>query len=632
MQPPIHISLFLINFEVLQNIEKELNTVKKKSNKPAIIFEIKNHANWDYEQLIQYTQNKLVETFKLLQKVCKKLVSMTNTIAIVNENTLGAALSIALACQKIEIKQHSFVSFAFPEIKANIPAVIPKINNILKKNIYFPVLISFLNGNPINIQQAQSIQIVSELATPLTAFTRLKTFLYFWAKNNYTWLFHKKHINFATQKNANLKYIFAKNISNTNNKLYLLTTEFKQKTEKTNLTNPQPTPTLCVIGAGRMGGGIALAHAQTSAPTLLYDQHPPTLQQAYTQIKQHAEQNKIPLNLLTLNNLNEIKKATFIIESIAESLTLKQELLAKCEAITADNCIFATNTSSIPIQQLAQNAQRPEQVIGMHYFFPVPNKPLIEIVTTPKTSDYAKNIAIEVAQKQNKYYILVNDCPCFFANRILVPILNEAMLLLQKYGITALNTINNASLQAGFSFAPFDLLDETGIDLARHIFNDTLINFFKNQNPYFEKSNLIDTLYENNFRGKKNNNGFWAYNTQNKKEINPLLHNFLHKKTTNTHSINTQQVAKQLITATIVESLFCLQDQTIQNPHHANIGSVYGAGFPMHTGGVFKYIDQQGLTNILKMIDQVNTIDKKQKYVIPQILIDYEKKAKNFCS
>jgi enoyl-CoA hydratase/long-chain 3-hydroxyacyl-CoA dehydrogenase len=203
-----------------------------------------------------------------------------------------------------------------------------------------------------------------------------------------------------------------------------------------------PVKTVAVMGAGLMGAGIAQVSAEKGFSVLLKDRDDAAVGrgQSYMQDnwskklkRRHMSQYQYNLNTSSVTPLtddvacwkNHFGQADMVIEAVFEDLALKKKIVADIESVTPDHCIFATNTSAIPITDIAQGAKRPENIIGMHYFSPVPSMPLLEIIPHQKTSDVAKATAFEVGTKQGKTCIVVKDVPGFYVNRCLGPFLVE---------------------------------------------------------------------------------------------------------------------------------------------------------------------------------------------------------------
>ena len=192
-----------------------------------------------------------------------------------------------------------------------------------------------------------------------------------------------------------------------------------------------------------------------------------------------------------------------VIEAVFESLELKQQMVKDVEALDGGKeTIFATNTSAIPIDDVAANADHPERVVGMHYFSPVEKMPLLEVVNGTKTADWATATAVELGKQQGKTVIVVNDGPGFYTTRVLVPYNMEAVRLVLE-GV-AIEDVDNALEDFGFPVGPIKLMDEVGIDVGAHIV-ETLHEAFGDRVPLIDG---IDTLIQDERKGKKNSRGF----------------------------------------------------------------------------------------------------------------------------
>lgn len=314
------------------------------------------------------------------------------------------------------------------------------------------------------------------------------------------------------------------------------------------------------------------------------------------------ERDRIFSRINTTVGNEGIDAADLVVEAVFEDLELKKNLLEKTEKIMKIDAIFASNTSSLPISQIAEASTRPEQVIGMHYFSPVPKMPLLEIIVTDKTADWVTASAIDVGIKQGKTVIVVNDGPGFYTTRILAPFLNEALTILEEG--ENIRSIDTAMLEYGFPVGPITLLDEVGIDVGAHV-SQILAPLFAERGA--QPTDVMKNLLQADYRGRKNNRGFYRYDTtvrkKKKKKVNEEIYSFFGGKRRKT--ITKDEIQKRLTLIMVNEAAYCLQDKILQSPRDGDIGAVFGLGFPPFLGGPFRYMDKQGIPHILSQMKEL---------------------------
>ncbi|MEQ9424341.1 MAG: 3-hydroxyacyl-CoA dehydrogenase NAD-binding domain-containing protein [Cyclobacteriaceae bacterium] len=375
-----------------------------------------------------------------------------------------------------------------------------------------------------------------------------------------------------------------------------------------------------VLGAGLMGEGIAEVSVMNGMDILMRDINEEMLSKARKNIwgslekkikyksiiKAEAEKviNKVSGRL----DYRGFEKADVVIEAVFEDLDIKHSVIAELEGHISNKCVIASNTSSLPITKIAEKSKHPENVIGMHYFSPVQKMPLLEIITTEKTADWVTATALKVGVKQGKVCIVVNDGPGFYTTRILAPFMNEALLLLEEGG--DILEIDRAMKKFGFPVGPFTLMDEVGLDVGAHITKGDLGKMFEQRGG--EASNLMETLSEAGFNGRKNKKGFLAYDDSGKKikgKINSDINQFVkaHRK-----EIPEEEIQQRIALMMINEAVHCLNEGIIQSARDGDIGAVFGLGFPPFRGGPFRYIDAEGADKVLsKMKSLQESVDTR---------------------
>ena len=368
---------------------------------------------------------------------------------------------------------------------------------------------------------------------------------------------------------------------------------------------------LGILGAGLMGAGIAEVSAPKGFHVVMKDLDGQALgrgekmiwdaldKRVRKKISSPFQRDQILSRIQSTTRFEDLCKADMVIEAVFESLDLKRKILADVEAHCPDHCIFASNTSSLPISEIARDAKRPGQVIGMHYFSPVAKMPLLEIIVTNKTEDWVRATALQVGGAQGKNMIVVNDGPGFYTTRILGPMLNEAVNLLEEGA--AIEDLDRAMFQFGFPVGPITLMDEVGIDVGAHV-GDVLSEMFRartGENPSGKMKELLDA----GFKGRKNGRGFYLYggNGKKKKELNPQIYS--HFGGASRRSVPYGEIQDRLSLVMVNEAAWCLWENILEDPVDGDLGAILGLGFPPFLGGPFRYMDSQGLDRIRGKLD-----------------------------
>lgn len=403
---------------------------------------------------------------------------------------------------------------------------------------------------------------------------------------------------------------------------------------------PQKQPkNIAVLGAGLMGAGIASVSIDKGYNTILKDMSQQGLSRGYNQIQKtlkqsvkrkkfsQMESDKIISNLSTQLAFDNFDKVDMVIEAVFEDINLKHRVIKEVESLTSKDCVFASNTSALPIGDIAKASSRPDKVIGMHYFSPVEKMELLEIITTPQTSKDTVSAAVQVGLKQGKVVIVVKDGPGFYTTRILSVASAELFNLFQE-GVEP-KEVDKASKAFGFPVGNATLLDEVGIDVADHI-----AKFLSKELGESASSRagiqILEGLVANGFCGRKTGKGVYLYEEGVKgsdRQVNPGFYDIINKfkipppsgVTNDTETIQWRLAAKF-----INESVLCLQEGILSNPTEGDIGAIFGLGFPPSKGGPFKFCDIYGADRIVAKLQEFEQIFGKS-FRPCDLLMEYAK-------
>ncbi|MDJ0959271.1 MAG: fatty acid oxidation complex subunit alpha FadJ [Acidimicrobiia bacterium] len=389
-----------------------------------------------------------------------------------------------------------------------------------------------------------------------------------------------------------------------------------------------------IIGGGLMGGGIAAVNttrARTSSRIKEVDHDGAGRGLAYVRkvldgqvkrrrMKPHQADRAMQLVTAT-TDYRGFADVDLVIEAVFEDLDLKQSVLRDVEAATPEHAIFASNTSSIPITDIAAAASRPDQVIGMHYFSPVEKMPLLEIIVTEDTADWVTATCVAVGKAQGKTVIVVNDGTGFYTTRILAPYAGEVMHLLAEGA--SVESIDNAMVSWGFPVGPITLSDEVGIDVGAKIAKIMEQAFGERMQAPAQFTNLID----DDRKGRKNGRGFYTYEDGKKGDVDTSVYAVL--GVSGSGDVAEAEIQDRLALQFINEAARCLEEGILRSARDGDIGAIMGLGFPPFRGGPFMYVDQVGADTVVARMRELEDAHGA-RFAPAQILVDAAENGTKF--
>src|SRR5918997_4505091 len=358
-----------------------------------------------------------------------------------------------------------------------------------------------------------------------------------------------------------------------------------------------------VIGAGFMGAGIAYVTANAGIDVVLVDQsleaaekgkaysHKLMSDQVMKGRAKTADRDALLARITPSADYADLKDCELIVEAVFEDPKVKADVVQKVEAVIGPDCVFGSNTSTLPITGLAKASQRPADFIGIHFFSPVERMMLVEIIRGQQTGEPALAVALDYVRAIKKTPIVVNDARGFFANRCVGAYVLEGHLMLME-GVPAA-MIENAGKQAGMPVGPLSLNDEVSIDLALRIVRATKAQVGEAAVVPGQEKLLVELVEKQGRYGRKNKKGFYDYPEGGKKRLWPGLTD-LQPTHLDPDTIDFQELKHRLLVTQALEAARTVEDNVITDPREADVGSILGFGFAPFTGGALSYIDFMG--------------------------------------
>ncbi|MDO6425757.1 fatty acid oxidation complex subunit alpha FadB [Thalassotalea sp. 1_MG-2023] len=396
--------------------------------------------------------------------------------------------------------------------------------------------------------------------------------------------------------------------------LFLADQVVKGKAKKASKLATKQVDRAAVLGAGIMGGGIAYQSAYKGTPIVMKDINNEALDLGLSTaagiLTKLADRGRINAKKLAdvLNNITPtlsyegVKDVDIVVEAVVENPKVKGMVLAEVEAAVAEDAILTSNTSTISIDLLAQSVKRKDKFCGMHFFNPVHKMPLVEVIRGKDTSDETVAAVVAYAAKMGKSPIVVNDCPGFYINRVLFPYFaGFSQLVLEGADFTAVDKVMEK--QFGWPMGPAYLLDVVGIDTADHC-TGVMSEGFPTRMAKIE-NDPVSKLYQANCYGQKNGHGFYDYGKDKRgKPTKVASENAYQLFAVEKKDFTSEEIIARLMVPMVNEVVRCLEEGVVGSAAEADMGLIYGLGFPPFRGGPIRYLETLGLTNFIAMADK----------------------------
>ncbi|MFC0308997.1 3-hydroxyacyl-CoA dehydrogenase NAD-binding domain-containing protein [Gallibacterium trehalosifermentans] len=629
----------------------------------GLIFQSTKENNFiqgfDLNSLVEKSEPELESFLTQINLLIQKIQHLPfPTIAIINGACFGIGLELALACRYRIASDNIHTQFAMPQIRSGIVPFANGISSLVERVGLKNALSFLLSGDKLDVHTMQSLNCIDEVVPAslltITAYEYFgkqnfvnKTFsqtallwqkvqhylhnnilsrkILFDAAENKEWLgpidnypAMSKIIEILkqptqTQRLESGKRAFIELFNSENSRVLrnLAQTKRAMRLQYETRGNVRDVNKLAIIGGGFMGAGIAYITVRNARiPVRIKDIHPSGITKAL-HMTHSLLQREVSKKLLSSGEMQQMMylisggerflaapDADFVIEAVYEELDVKQRVLQESEDFYGENTIFASNTSTLSIAELASVASRPENVIGFHYFSPISQRKMLEIIPHKTTSEKTIATAIHFAIQQGKIPLLVADKPGFFVNRILIPYLLEAFYCLCDG--EAVDFVDRALQEFGFSVGPLAMLDDFGLDLLAKM----LPNLEQHYGKPFAVPAKLGNLLRDDRKGRKNRRGFYLYNSQTEERTMVDKSIYYVMETISENNLEAEQVVRRCILMMLNEAARCLQEGVISSQDEGNMASVLGVFFPEFRGGIYAYMQYIGATSIVKALNE----------------------------
>ena len=640
-----------------------------------------------------YTINEAMVAFDFVErrkKVLRKLENLTiPVVATINGDATGSGMEVVLACHHSIVKSSKEHKYGLPEVNFGVLPALGGIVRLTRKIGIDKSLRFLIEGVLVDAKESIECGLIDELVETEKELMR-NAIKWIDVNQNYTQPWNRKNFqlpdgdafskmnaqilhNYPSQlrKKTRGNYPAAEKILNvvTESTLVdlaaaskiesrafveiitssvsknIITAQWFQKNDiNAGLSRPSEInktkfSKIGIIGSGLMGHGIGYVSALSGMSVVLIDLDQKKANLALGKIQKlfyDAEQKKqvqpyqskrAISSIQATDDLHRLNECDLIVEAVFEDISLKEKVIERSEEFINGNPVFASNTSTIPITRLSKKSRDPEKFIGIHFFSPVNKMQLVEIIKGEKTSSETLAKAFDYVLQLNKIPIVVNDKRGFYTSRVFERYVKEGFSLLME-GVNPQN-IEFAGMQAGFPVGPLSVADEIGISLLDSIRIQEKVHLETEGKQYLKGpwDEVIDIMIKKlNRTGRGSRSGFYDYPKDSKKKLWPGLMNHF---SLSTASITQNEMMDRFYFSQAIEAVRCFEEGVLSSVADANIGSIYGWGFPIFKGGVFQFINDCGL-NAFKVRARELSYKYGERFVPPNSIESMIKKDQIF--
>ncbi len=363
-----------------------------------------------------------------------------------------------------------------------------------------------------------------------------------------------------------------------------------------------------MLGGGAMGSGITSLLLRHGFNAILWDINDETIQKGLSAIRKTfdypikkgkmTEEDLHQLmqeRLTTTTSLEDLGEADLVIEAVVEDMKIKQDIWKYLDGICRPEAVFGTNTSALPITEMASVLADPSRMIGLHFFNPAERMQLLEIICGNETSDQTLATSVAYARDIRKVPIVINDGPGFYVSRQLSAFLSESAFMVGE-GVDFLK-IDEAMLDFGMPMGPATLNDFTGIDIGYHVGK----NFEKSFGKRWKMSPILERVYQTGCYGRKTGAGWYDYSgeeTVPNPKVLEVIETYLKENGIASKEVSSKEIVNRMLARAINEAVYMIQEGICDRPQDMDLAMIYGTGFPPYRGGILRYADAWGIHNV----------------------------------